>query len=74
MEGRCWETLTRRGALVEYAEVYQRNCPEPTGDLDKKPWLDSLDVITATSNAILDNLRTCCLERRSVSACNRRLW
>ncbi|MCP5409554.1 MAG: uroporphyrinogen-III synthase [Chromatiaceae bacterium] len=50
------ETLTRRGALVEYAEVYQRSCPEPTGDLDKKPWLDSLDVITATSNAILDNL------------------
>lgn len=47
------ETLGRRGAQVEYAEVYQRRCPPPVADLE---WLSVLDVVTATSNNILDNL------------------
>jgi len=50
------DTLTRRGALVDYAEVYRRSCPQPTGDLSQTSWIGDLDVITATSNSILDNL------------------
>ncbi|MCB1862519.1 MAG: uroporphyrinogen-III synthase [Gammaproteobacteria bacterium] len=52
------ETLSRRGALVEYAEVYRRSCPAPVGDLGRASWINHLDVVTATSNAILDNLFT----------------
>lgn len=50
------DTLSRRGALVEYAEVYRRSCPAHVGDLGRANWFDHLDVITATSNSILDNL------------------
>jgi len=50
------KTLAERGALVEYAEVYRRRCPEHAGDLSQAAWIRDLDVTTATSNTILDNL------------------
>ena len=50
------DTLTRRGALVEYAEVYQRRCPERMEGRGPESWIGDLDVITATSNMVLDNL------------------
>lgn len=47
------DTLRQRGALVDYVEVYQRLCPPPVADLT---WLADLNLVTATSNNILDNL------------------
>ena len=49
------ETLGARGAEVSYAEVYRRACP----DADPAPLLerwDQVQVISATSNEVLDNL------------------
>lgn len=50
------DTLAERGATVEYAEVYRRCCPEIDSGLAFLPWLADLDVVTATSNEILNNL------------------
>ncbi len=49
--------LQERGAQVAYAEVYCRSCPEvdPTLLLDR--WDRDLDLVTATSNEILLNLK-----------------
>ncbi|OOZ36577.1 uroporphyrinogen-III synthase [Solemya velesiana gill symbiont] len=51
------EALQERGAVVDYAEVYQRLCPDrdPAELLNR--WTD-IDLVTATSNEILDNLCT----------------
>ncbi|WP_428623207.1 uroporphyrinogen-III synthase [Sedimenticola sp.] len=50
------EALQERGASVDYAEVYQRACPE----IDSEPllyrWRDDVDVVTVTSNILLENL------------------
>jgi uroporphyrinogen-III synthase len=50
------DILQQRGATVEYAEVYRRECP----DIDIFPllnsWTDKVQIITATSNEILENL------------------
>jgi uroporphyrinogen-III synthase len=48
--------LAQRGASVEYAEVYRRCCPQtdPAPLLDS--WNDEIDLVTATSSEILQNL------------------
>ncbi len=49
------QTLTQRGATVEYAEVYRR--ARPTGDLAPlSHHSPAIDLITATSNESLQNL------------------
>ncbi|MCP4285504.1 MAG: uroporphyrinogen-III synthase [Gammaproteobacteria bacterium] len=50
------ETLNRRGASIEYAEVYRRCCPAHVGNLGQADWINDVDIITATSNIMLDNL------------------
>ena len=54
------ETLNQRGALVEYADVYHRRCPQQECNKLTDAWTTSVDVITATSNAIIDNLLRLC--------------
>ena len=49
------DTLIERGATVVYAELYQRGCPA----VDATPLLESWDgvqVVTATSEELLENL------------------
>ncbi len=52
------DTLQQRGAAVTYAEVYQRTCPaaDPTELL--AIWSTTVQVVTATSIDILNNLAT----------------
>ncbi|MEW8013677.1 MAG: uroporphyrinogen-III synthase [Candidatus Sedimenticola endophacoides] len=51
------DTLSARGARVEYAEVYRRLCPgTPPGALLRR-WSRDIDLVTVTSAEILDNLR-----------------
>ncbi|MES9888849.1 MAG: uroporphyrinogen-III synthase [Candidatus Sedimenticola sp. 6PFRAG1] len=49
------DSLSARGAKVDYAEVYQRICPDADTTELLLRW-DDVGVVTATSNAILDNL------------------
>ncbi|MET0086437.1 MAG: uroporphyrinogen-III synthase [Sedimenticola sp.] len=51
------EGLEARGARVDYAEVYQRLCPDKDPTLLLNRWAD-VDLVTATSNQVLDNLCT----------------
>jgi uroporphyrinogen-III synthase len=50
------DTLKQQGATVEYAEVYRRECPqiETTPLLER--WPNEVQIVTATSNGILENL------------------
>ncbi len=50
------DTLQQRGAVVEYAEVYRRECPDIDTSELLKSWPDTVHIVTATSNEILDNL------------------
>jgi uroporphyrinogen-III synthase len=51
------ETLTARGAQVEYLEVYRRVCPQGLAEQLQQLLQDhALGVITATSNESLQNL------------------
>ncbi len=50
------ERLKSRGALVEYAEVYQRICPHADPGSLIARWPEDVDLVTATSNEILENL------------------
>ena len=50
------DTLKRRGAKVEYAEVYQRQCPNLGADLILERWKSDVQLVTVTSSEILDNL------------------
>ncbi len=49
------ETLRQRGAVVDYAEVYRRETPPAPASSE---WLESADIITATSGEALQNLLT----------------
>ena len=51
------DTLVRRGASVEYVEVYRRVCPEVAAETMRQLLRPgALDCITITSNEILQNL------------------
>lgn len=54
------DSLRERGALVEQVEVYCRGLPERTAGTDNllRNWTQLVDVVTASSQAILDNLFT----------------
>ena len=54
------DTLIKRGALVDYAEVYQRRCPEIDATSLLLKWPQEIDVVIVTSNAIIDNLLHLC--------------
>ena len=51
-------TLEERGARVDYAEVYRRQLPRRNPDNLIRGWDRLVDVVTATSVQILDNLFT----------------
>ncbi len=55
---RLMDELNRRGAKVEYAEVYQRQLPTRNPANLLADWNRLIDVVTATSNELLDNLFT----------------
>jgi uroporphyrinogen-III synthase len=50
------DTLTARGALVRYAEVYRRCLPNIDSVSILERWESEVDLIYASSNEILDNL------------------
>lgn len=50
------DTLRFRGALVDYAEVYQRKLPQTDPAPLLRRWKKDVDLVTATSGEILDNL------------------
>lgn len=53
------ETLTARGAKVEFWEVYQRTCPTYDADNLCREWQTfGIDTIVLTSPAMLENLIT----------------
>jgi len=50
-------TLGQRGAKVDFAEVYRRDCPQYDNDFINKIWtLNVPDVVVVTSNNGLENL------------------
>ncbi len=50
-------TLGQRGAKVDFAEVYRRDCPQYDSDFINKIWtLNVPDVVVVTSNNGLENL------------------
>ena len=50
-------TLRERGAKVDYAEVYRRDCPEYSRDVVDELWSSNIsDVVVVTSNNGLENL------------------
>ena len=54
------DTLIKRGALVDYAEVYQRRCPDVDATSLLQNWPQDIEVVVVTSNAITDNLLHLC--------------
>ncbi len=50
------DTLAERGAEVDYAEVYTRTLPRRDTRNLIKGWTRMVDIVTATSTEILDNL------------------
>jgi len=48
------DTLRRRGATVDYLELYRRE--RPTADMAERDWLKKTDIITVTSSEALQNL------------------
>ena len=73
MQGRCvliirgnggrpllGSTLKERGAIVDYAEVYQRRCPDVDMSSLLQKWPQEINIVIVTSNAIIDNLLHLC--------------
>ncbi len=54
------DTLIKRGAVVDYAEVYQRRCPDVDAASLLQKWPQQIDAVIVTSNAIIDNLLHLC--------------
>lgn len=50
------QTLSARGATIHYAEVYRRRCPQRNPHNLIRHWDALVDIVTVTSNTILDNL------------------
>jgi uroporphyrinogen-III synthase len=50
------DDLRARGAEVVYAEVYRRECPDADAGPLLRHWSDQVQVVTATSCEILENL------------------
>lgn len=50
------DTLSERGAVVTYAEVYRRRCPTVGVSQLLQTWDRDVDMVTATSREILENL------------------
>lgn len=50
------DSLTERGAEVEYAEVYHRVLPQVNASSIINGWRDQIDMVVTTSNEILENL------------------
>lgn len=50
------DTLSERGALVEYAEVYQRKRPDTDASELVADWRRQVNLVTVTSMEILNNL------------------
>jgi uroporphyrinogen-III synthase len=54
------DTLTERGATVDYAEVYRRRCPDVDATSLLQKWPQEIEAVITTSNAIIDNLLHLC--------------
>jgi len=52
------ETLEQRGATVEYIEAYRRQLPKRNPANLIQNWAAMAEVVTVTSNQVLDNLFT----------------
>ena len=52
------DELSKRGAIVEYAEVYRRSLPKADAASLIQNWSEKIDLVTTTSNEILQNLIT----------------
>ena len=50
------DTLSERDAMVTYAEVYRRRCPAGDAAQLLQAWDRDVDMVTATSRDILENL------------------
>jgi uroporphyrinogen-III synthase len=50
------DSLRQRGAEVAYAEVYRRTLPDTDAQEMRALWSAEVQIVTATSNDILDNL------------------
>jgi uroporphyrinogen-III synthase len=57
------DELSRRGASVRYAEVYRRAIPTTPVDPLLERWNEDVQVVTATSDEVLHNLRSLLGER-----------
>ena len=53
---RLAEALRKRGAHVEYAQVYRRALPSRKDISPSRPWTDNIHAITVTSVQVLENL------------------
>ncbi|OOZ42255.1 uroporphyrinogen-III synthase [Solemya elarraichensis gill symbiont] len=61
------QSLLERGAKVDYAEVYWRRIPSDADcSMLRQKWPQKVDVITATSNIIINNLLELCGNQESI--------
>lgn len=74
------ETLTARGARVHYAQVYERRMPQRSANNLVRGWHRMVDIVTITSNTLLDNLftllgesGTCLLRTTPLVVCSTRM-